>query len=100
MKIVSSDFYHKTQKKYEMKEQATQLQLNGDEKEAVKILRYMVDNGCNNSKKDYMRLCFMYRRLGEYENEREVINMYLSNPHRSSRDWFKKRLEYIENFIY
>ena len=100
LKIVSSDFYHKTQKKYEMKEQATQLQLNGDEKEAVKILRYMVDNGCNNSKKDYMRLCFMYRRLGEYENEREVINMYLSNPHRSSRDWFKKRLEYIENFIY
>lgn len=73
LKVVDHGFFSKTQKKYELKEQARQLGLNGEEKEAVKILRNLVENGCNTSVKDYMRLCYLYRRMGDYENEIEVI---------------------------
>lgn len=98
LKVLNHDFYNRTQKKYELKEQARQLELNGDEKKAVEILRNMVENGCNTSTKDYMRLCYMYRRLGDYENELEVINKYLSS-YRNNRDFFEKRLLHIKKFI-
>lgn len=67
--------------------------------EAVKILRNLVENGCNTSTKDYVGLCYMYRRLGDYENELEVINKYLSSCGRNNRDFFEKRLRYIENLM-
>lgn len=99
LEVRDHNFFIRVQKKYELEEQARQLELNGDERESVKILRNLVESGCNTSTKDYMRLCYMYRRLGDYENELEVINKYLSSYNRNNRDFFEKRLLHIKKFI-
>ena len=100
LKINSSDVFIKTQKKYELKEEAGQLESNGVTEQSTEILRNMVDNGCNRSPRDYMRLCHSYRRLGNYDEELVIINKYLSNKHNTySREWFERRLKEVIKLI-
>ncbi len=99
LKINSPRIYTRTQKKYELKEQSSQLEINGSSEEATEILRNMVESGCNRSTKDYMRLCHMYRRNDDLENELEIINKYLSSDYEYSRDWFEKRLIEVKNLM-
>lgn len=98
LKINKAEVYNKTQKKYELKEEAGQLEYNGVGEESIEILRNLVDNGCNKSYKTYMRLCYRYREQEDYENELEVINKYLSNKRNIySRDWFERRLKEVND---
>ena len=100
LRISSPDVYAKTQKRYELKEEAGQLEYNGVTEESTEILRNMVDNGCNRSPKDYMRLCHSYRRLGNYDEELVIINKYLSNKRNTySREWFERRLKEVIKLI-
>lgn len=96
IKIFSSDAYYKTQKKYELKEEARQYELNGADEESIRIFRNLIDNQCISSPRDYMRLCHMYRRTGDYENELYVVNKYLSGYNQISRSWFEDRLEELK----
>ena len=98
--INSNDLYYKTQKKYELKEEAGQLDLNDFNEESVEILRKMLENKCEVSLKIYMRLCHAYRRLGDLDSELEIINKYLFEGNYSySRAWFEKRLKEVEKLM-
>lgn len=46
-----------------------------------------------------MRLCHMYRRNGDLENELKIINKYLSEDYEYSRDWFEKRMVEVKNLM-
>ena len=93
IKINSSELYYKTHKKYELKEEVTQYEINGINKKSIEIFRNMIDGTCYSSPRDYMRLFHMYEREGDYENQLYVLNKYLSEGNKKSRDWFEKRLD-------
>ena len=98
--INSNSLYYATQKKYELKEEAGQLELNNIDGESIEILRKMLENGCEQSPKIYMRLCHSYRRISDLEGELEIINRYLFEENFSfSRQWFEKRLEEINELM-
>lgn len=96
--IYSSMSYNRTHKKYELKEEVSQFELNGANEESATQFRNLIDNGCYYSARDYMRLYHMYMRDDDYENALYVINKYLSTNNEFSRSWFENRLKELENF--
>ena len=99
LRITSYNEFENNQKKYELKEEARQLEINHLNIDSVKILRKMLENNCIDHPRDYMRLCHAYRRLNELDEELFIINLYLSNKHGPSRYWFEKRLKEVEKLI-
>lgn len=99
LSITSQNQYDNDQKRYELKEEARQLEINHLNLDSVRILRKMLENKCIDHPRDYMRLCHAYRRLNDLDDELYIINMYLSNKDRKSRYWFEKRLKEVEKLI-
>ena len=99
LRVYSPKSYSTTQENYALKEEAGQLELNGAGEESVEILRNLIDNSVNDSPRQYMRLCHMYRRLGRYKEEKDLINVYLASTNRYSKDWFEKKLIEVNELI-
>ena len=98
--IFSSLRYNEYQSRYELQEQANQLQLNGLNEDYIDILRNMVEKGLTRSHRDYMKLCHAYRNKNDLDNELEIIKLFLSNNNNEfSRAWFENRLKEVNNLI-
>lgn len=96
--ISSYTHFDKKQKDYELKEEITQLEINGNRDKSAKILRKVIDNNDFTPAKSYMRLCHTYRENGEYENEKELIEEYLSEND-YSKEWFENRLKELDELM-
>ena len=96
--IGSSASYNNTQKGYELKEETTQLEINGNRDKSVEILKNLIDKPGFTPAKVYMRLCHSYREIGDYQSEKELIEKYLSEND-YSKEWFENRLKELDKLI-
>lgn len=94
--IKSTDYYDDEQKKYEQIEEVSQLEINGIRSKSTEILRDLFDEKDFKTTKDYMRLCYSYHDIGDYESEKELIEEYLSKND-YSKEWFEKRYEELDD---
>ena len=90
--------YNAIQKKYELKEEISQLESNHQYEKAAKVLRKLIDMEDYNPPKNYMRLCHLYRQIEDYEKEKNLIDEYLSK-YTYARSWFKQRLNELDDLI-
>jgi len=98
VEVISLEEYEKVQKEYEFKEEISQLDINRRRDQSAKTLRKLIEMNSFNPPRYYMRLCHCYREIGEYENEKELIEEYLSK-YGYAKSWFKKRLDELNELI-
>jgi hypothetical protein len=96
--IYSSTHFDNNQKEYELKEEITQLELNGNRDKASRILKKLIDDRDFTPAKKYMRLCHLYRENGDYESEKVLIEEYLAK-NKYSKEWFENRLKELEKLM-
>lgn len=98
IEVRSSDRFNNIQKEYEIKEEISQLRLNNQSEKAAKLLKQLIDMKDFVPSRNYMHLCHLYREIGDYNSEKELIYVYLLK-YSHSEHWFKNRLKELEKIM-
>lgn len=97
--VESEEKYDKIQKQYEYEEVCSQLNREKKYEEYAALLNHMIDDLGYNRYRYFQKLCIVYRRLGDYDNEARVIEKYNrgeSTKTKVSDEWFSNRSQTME----
>lgn len=101
---IKSQFkYEKQQRKYELKEIGAELERTEEYDAALGFYWELVEKNINGSTDFYKRLVAIYEKLGQYENELNVLSLFYKKKYkivgRKTKNEFEKRLKNVNLYL-